>query len=340
LLATFARFAQERRLSLRDPKIAEAFTGVASEKLAEALANDALLYGQRTQNMFEALIVSLGQYKLLKKEDVGVVHPVGHFTAPDFRVILRDGEQWFIEVKNVHDADPGRQRFRIRAQDFAKLQNYASAMNCPLKFALYWSRWRIWTLIDAKDLAVVADEKRGIDMFRAAMLNDLSRLGDRLIGTTPPLKLRFLADVSKPHSISPDGEAVFTIGDVAVFSGDTPITDATERNIAWIFMHFGDWECSEPRAILNGNELEAIEFEWLPREPANDGQNFEKIGFLSSMFSRRYATQTLGNVGVIQTQADLKPGWLTPLVAAEVPRTKLPLWRFVIQPNRQANAVG
>jgi hypothetical protein len=339
LLATFARFAQEKRLSLRDPKVAETFTGVAKEKLAEALANDALLYGQRTQNMFEALIVSLGQYKVLKTEDLGVVHPIGDFTAPDFRVILRDGEQWLIEVKNVHDVDPARQRFRIREQDFAKLKNYASAMNCPLKFALYWSLWRMWTLIDAEDLAAVVDEKRGIDMYKAAMLNNLSRLGDRFIGTIPPLKLRFIADVSKPHSISPDGEVVFTIGEVTVFSGDTPITETTEREIAWIFMNFGDWECSEPRAISNDNELEAVEFEWLPKEPANEGQHFEMIGSLSSMFSRHYASQTLGDEGVIQTQADLKPGWFAPLVATEEPRTKLPLWRFVIQPNRQAIAV-
>ena len=113
LLATFARFAKEQRMSLRDPKSAEAFTGVAKERLAQALANDALLYGQRTQNMFEALIVSLGQYKLLKTEDTGLVHPIGMFTAPDFRVILDDRSQWLIEVKNVHDADPTRQRFRI-----------------------------------------------------------------------------------------------------------------------------------------------------------------------------------------------------------------------------------
>ena len=322
-------------MSLRDPKMAEAFTGVAKETLAEALANDALLYGQRTQNMFEALVVSLGQYTLLKTEDVGVVHPAGAFTAPDFRIILRDGSQWLIEVKNVHDTDPGRQRFRIRAADLFKLQNYASAMNYPLKFALYWSRWRVWTLIDASDL-VPADDKLGIDMFKAAPLNDLSQLGDRLIGTTPPLKLRFIADTSKPHSISPDGEAAFTIGEVAVLSGTTEITDTTERNIAWIFMQFGDWVCSEPKAVLNDSELQAIEFEWSPEQQANEGENFEMIGALSSMFSRYYATQTLGDEGVIQTQAELKPDWLAPLVATEEPSTKLPLWRFVMQPNRKS----
>ncbi|MGA2290570.1 MAG: hypothetical protein ABSG20_19205, partial [Bradyrhizobium sp.] len=64
-------------MSLRDPKFAEAFTGIAKERLAEALGNDILLHGQRTENMFEALVVSLGHYKLLKREDIGTVHPEG-----------------------------------------------------------------------------------------------------------------------------------------------------------------------------------------------------------------------------------------------------------------------
>jgi hypothetical protein len=43
--------------------------------------------------MFEALVVSLGQYKLLAKEDTGRVHPEGRFTAPDFRIVLENGTQ-------------------------------------------------------------------------------------------------------------------------------------------------------------------------------------------------------------------------------------------------------
>ncbi|MGY4508194.1 hypothetical protein [Bradyrhizobium sp. USDA 3650] len=290
LLATVARFGREQRMSLRDPKFAETFTGAATAKLAEALDNDILLHGQRTENMFEALVVSLGYYKLLKREDIGVVPPGGMYTAPDFRVHLHDGAQWLIEVKNVYDADPGRQRFRIRQQDFDHLKNYALAINCPLKFALYWARWRVWTLVDADDLALI-EGKLTIDMFKASPLNEMARLGDRMIGTKPPLKLRLFADESKPRSISEEGEASLTVSHAALFCGDIEITDPVERNIAWIFMEFGDWECGEPQADMNGSALRAIQFEWTPRERANERGNFEIIGTLSSMFSRYYATQ-------------------------------------------------
>lgn len=86
-----------------------------------ALQNEALQHGQRTQNMFEALIVSLGAYKLLKTEDTGIVHREGSFTAPDFRLVLDDGFQWLIDVKNVFLADPQMQRLVLRKVDVENL---------------------------------------------------------------------------------------------------------------------------------------------------------------------------------------------------------------------------
>jgi hypothetical protein len=333
LLATSARFGREQRISLRDPKFAETFTGIVTERLAEALGNDILLHGQRTENMFKALVVSLGHYKLLKREDIGVVHPEGMYTAPDFRVHLHDGAQWLIEVKNVYDADPGRQRFRIRQQDLDHLNDYAVAMNCPLKFALYWARWRVWTLIDADDLAFI-EGKFAIDMFKASPLNEMGRLGDRMIGTKSPLKLRLFADKSKPRFVSADGEASLTVSHAAVFCGEIEITDQVERNIAWILMEFGDWDCGEPQVAMSDNEVRAIEFQWTPRERPNEREGFEMIGTLSSMFSRYYATQTLAEGRVVQTEAELTPDWFAPLVANDQRNGALPLWRFVLQANR------
>jgi hypothetical protein len=333
LLATFARVGREQRISLRDPKFAETFTGVAKERLAEALNNDILLHGQRTQNMFEALVVSLGHYKLLKTEDTGTVHPEGMYTAPDFRVLLHEGAKWLIDVKNVYDADPSRQRFQIRQQDFDRLKRYASAMDCPLKFALYWARWRVWTLIDANDL-VLAEGKLTTNMFEAVRVNEMGRLGDRMIGTKPPLKLRLFADKSKPRSVSPEGEVNLTISHAATLSGDTEIADPVERDIAWIFMQFGDWESAGPEALMTGSDPDAIEFVWTPHERANEPEEFEMVGTLSSMFSRYYATQTLEDEGVVQTEARLTPGWFAPLVAHDQRSGMLPLWRFILQANR------
>ena len=332
LLSLFGRFGREQRISLRDSRAIELFIESVKASVAEALSNDALLHGQRTQNMFEALVVSLGRYKLLKMEDTGRVHPLGSYTAPDFRVVLRDGAQWLIEVKNVYESDPLHQRLRLRKADVEKLTAYAAAVGCPLKLALYWARWRIWTLVDIAALESEG-EKFSIDMMKAMQLSELAQLGDRTIGTTPPLRLRLLADPSKPRTVAPDGEAMFTIGDAKIFCGDEEIVDPLEQRIAWIFMQYGDWQCSEPEARLSGETLEAIEFVWTPRERANEGERFEMIGTLSAMFSRYYAERTLQQDGIIQTEAELIPDWFVPLIDGGHKKRALPLWIFELQPN-------
>jgi hypothetical protein len=77
LLALLGRFTRERNISLRDPQSLEAFLAAAKEDLGSAVNIDTLMQGQRVENMFAALIVSLGQYKLLNREDNGDTHPAG-----------------------------------------------------------------------------------------------------------------------------------------------------------------------------------------------------------------------------------------------------------------------
>lgn len=337
VLSLFGRFSREQKISLHDPQASELFLASMRTSVEDALQNEALQHGQRAQNMFEALIVSLGAYKLLKMEDMGTVHPEGAFTAPDFRLVLNDGTQWLIDVKNVFHADPKTQRLVLRKVDVEKLTAYAEVTGCPLKIAIYWARWRMWSLIDADDLAPINDKKLSIDMLPSLQLSQLGRVGDRLIGTTPPLTLRLIADKTKERSIAPDGEVTYTIAAAKMLCDGDEIIDPVERNLAFTFMQYGDWETSDPIAILDSDGLpEAVEFEWTPRELNNPGENFETIGTLSSMFSRYYAERTIGADGITQTEADLVPNWFRPLLDTSYKSDALPLWRFAVQPARKA----
>ena len=71
LLAEFAKFGAENRISLRDPQAIELFTTDARKAINGALSDNSLLHGQRTQAMFEALLLSLNDHFLLKVEDTG-----------------------------------------------------------------------------------------------------------------------------------------------------------------------------------------------------------------------------------------------------------------------------
>lgn len=333
VLDAFARFGREQKLSLRDPKSIDAFTDSVHASLTTAIESDAWLHGQRTQKMFEALLVSLGQCALLKTEDSGLVHPQGKYIAPDFRVVLKDGTQWLIEVKNVYDADPSRQRFRCQDGYLQKLQDYSSLTGCPLKIALYWARWSIWTLIDPSDLQL-RDGKQTIDMFRAAQINEFGHLGDRTVGTEPPLKLRLFADPSKARSIETNGEARLTVLRAGLFSADRELTDPLDQEIAWMFMQYGEWVCSTPKAVFADGELQGIDYVFEPSERPNRRQRFEIVGTLSRVFSQYYASKTLNDAGVVHTEAPLVPDWFAPLTSDGHLGRELPLWLFTQMPNR------
>ncbi|NTI32875.1 hypothetical protein [Rhizobium rhizogenes] len=331
VLSLFGRFSREQGISLRDPRAGELFLDSVRTSVEDALQNDALQHGQRTQNMFEALIVSLGEYKLLKTEDTGVVHPKGLYTAPDFRLVLKDGTQWLIDVKNVYLADPFQQRLVLRKADVGKLTAYAEATGCPLKITVYWARWRIWSLFDATQLAPINDRKLSIDMLPSTQVSQLGKVGDRIVGIKPPLTLRLIADTTKERSITPGGEVRYTIDTAKMFCAGNEIVSPVEQSLASTFMQYGDWEISGPIPILDSDGLlEALEFKWTPQERSNPGEEFEMIGKLSSMFSRYYAEQTIGLDGLTQTEADPVPSWFKPLLDVDHKSDALRLWRFQI----------
>ena len=339
LFAEFAKFGAQERISLRDPHAASAFINHVKDAVGRALADPSLIHGQRAEAMFEAMLVSLGDYSLLKPEDVGRIYPDDRFCAPDFRVVLGDGTQWLIEVKNVYIDDPAlvQQERRLMTRAYReKLEAYAAATGGELKLAVFWAKWAIWTLVSPEKL-VDANGDLTLNMQRAEMANELSKLGDRTIGTRPPLRFRLLADPEKTSPVAPDGTVNITIGGAKVYCGEDEILDPIEQEIAWIFMQYGEWEESGPEAEIEGDALKSIEFRWEPVQRGNEG--FEIVGTLSRIFARYYAEMTVNDREVVQVRAPLRPGWFAPLVSPDYESKTLPLWRFILQPN-YANDTG
>jgi len=58
-----------------------------------------------------------------------------------------DGNQFLVEVKNYHSKDPAKP-YEFKKSYLDKIIAYAEKMNVRLKFAIYWSRWNIWTMVD------------------------------------------------------------------------------------------------------------------------------------------------------------------------------------------------
>src|SRR5215831_1716986 len=94
--------------------------------------------------MFEGVVIALGQVQMIKEEDAGGWYDGDKLTVPDYRIILRDGTQFLVEVKN-HNAGPFEISFK---KEYVNgLRRYGGLTGSPVKLAVYWVRWRTWTLV-------------------------------------------------------------------------------------------------------------------------------------------------------------------------------------------------
>lgn len=333
LLASLAAFAQREGIALNDRTLIDRFMADARPRLETALSDATLIHGSRTERLFEATVVTLGRYRMLKTEDIGRVHGAAKARAPDFRVVLDDGEQWLVEVKNVRRSKPFKQRTSMSAAYLNSLQSYADMVGTPLKLAIFWSLWNIWTVISPERFRR-PDGGLRVTMQDAVMANEFGRLGEVIIMTRPPLRLVLDADRKMPRTLSPEGLAEFMIGAARMYSGDMELTDPRDRRLAQVLFLFGDWTVDEPIARMDGGEIGGVEFVAQPEEPSDQG--FDGIGWASRIFSRYYAAQTVDGDQVIQLHGEAVPEWFAPLGNWDFKNSRLPLWLGHVEPNGEA----
>ena len=231
LLAKFGKFGLERKLALTEAETRAAFGLYVAEAVDHALADPALLNGQRAEAMFEAMLTSLGDFRLVKPEDDGRIASNEPLRVPDVRIVLTSGVQRLVEVENIYIADPSRQRRKVMTREYRQqLKAYSSETAADLKLAIFWARWSIWTLVARERLADASGDVV-VDM-AAAQANELDAIGDRAIGTRPPLRLWMSMDPDRTRSIGEDSQVMVVIGRVAIYCGQDEITDPTEQQIA------------------------------------------------------------------------------------------------------------
>lgn len=331
LVNAFAEFGCEEKVSLRDPATAtDGFVERTRESVRRSLSNEALLHGLRTQSMFEALLVSLGAVELLKQEDAGEIYAFDEtLEVPDFRLVLRDGSQLLVEVKNFYQTNNARKSFEVDEEYLEGLIRYSTTMRCDLFFAIYWVKWNVWTLVPP-DVFQFQGNKRSLDLLDAMKANHMASLGDYAIGTRFPLSFVMYADTTKPRSIGPDQTGTFTVANVEVYCAGHRITDLVEMGIATYLMFYGKWEY-EAELKLAANEIEAVEHRWVPDEDHQQG--FEIVGSLSELFSTFYRFRTQEEGELTRLRLDVTPGFLGQLIPEDHKGHNLPLWRFRLQPS-------
>jgi len=187
------------------------------------------------------MVANLGGAQLLKQEDTGDCYYEGDdICPPDFRIVTTSGDVMLVETKN-HFSKKALSPFRIRCSDLEKLERYAKQVGTPLRIAIYWAPWNLWTLNNPTRFARSGYHVQ-LEFRQATMQSEMAVLGDFVIGTRYPLVLRLITATDKPRSVSAEGVVTMTFKSFEITCADTLIEDKTEQNIALYLMMHGKWE--------------------------------------------------------------------------------------------------
>lgn len=157
-------------------------------------------------------------------------------------------------------------------------------------------------------------------------------LGDIMLAAIPPLNLRIVADSSKPRLVDAAGKVRFTVGEFQIYCGDKQVIDERERNYAFYFMLYSDWDVKPEKAVTEGNQLVAFAFNAEPVEPAED-QGFQMLGSISGMISRQFNLLTSHEGTVERLSPTIDSNALGIVVPEDYESDVLPLWRFTLHPK-------
>jgi hypothetical protein len=328
----FAAMAREHGYELEDPTSIDDFVARIRASFDTSKNCPVTVFGKRVEALFAYVVGALGAVSLLKQEDSGDVYFTGEEIAPpDYRLTLKSGEQFLVEVKNCHHHQPKKKIAIIKKTDLKKRQRYAELNKVSLKIAIFFSAWNKWALVTPDNL-----EERGnscvIDFVTAIAKSEMATIGDCMIATTPDLEILLETNENEAQKVSEDGSAAFVTRNISISCAGKVIERDIEKNIAFYLMRFGDWVESENEAIMRDGRLVGLRFRYSPEEPV-ESQHFQFIGTMSSMVSTgfREITAKEGKVLTISLKSD--PTLFKVLIPENYQGEKLPLWRFTLQPN-------
>ncbi|MGC4002795.1 MAG: hypothetical protein QM811_06545 [Pirellulales bacterium] len=264
LLHALDKYARAKGLPLVADNIEEPFLAHVKDQINRHRNHKARLYGLRTESMFAHVAAAMGECFLITEEDSGNLFTENEYIRrPDFRIVTKKREQFLVEVKNFHAKQPFSS-YQFDEQYIQTLKDYASICSIPLKFAIYWSRWNLWTLTSLECLKRV---KGGFElaMKAAVMENEMYLLGDCMYGCTPPLSLRLFADTDYPRTCDDDGKCELRIANAGIYVENKEVIDDYEKKLAWYFLLHGDWD-SIHQAEVNNGQLDYVEFYAEPKE--------------------------------------------------------------------------
>ena len=233
------------------------------------------------------LVNALGRFKYIKQEDQGNWLTRDQCAQPpDYLVGDNLGRRLAVEVKNCHKVTGN---FSLRADIISQLEAYADIVGHRLKFAIFWSRWREWTLVDPSFFKQSASspDRKTIAFGDAVIVNEMNALGDVGLYTKPPLCVRakFTRLQSKKGPID-EFSFMARIDAIKITAAGRVLDRALDRRICLHLMFYGSWPSHDWTVQnIDGDEYFVLESSPPPGPPSCSIPGYASIGNLSRHFS-------------------------------------------------------
>lgn len=195
LVSLFAGSPRHQKIAGYSDDAIASFGEDVVKQLGDVVSSETRVAGVRAEWIFRSVVTGLGAVQLIKDEDKGDTFYSGdELACPDFRIVLRDGQQMLVDVKRVEVKGNPNASFKLSDRRVQALRRYATLTHARLYFALFWEDMGFWTLnsLDAMEPGSTGERQWSILFVRAFATNEMAILGDRHIATAAPLSL--------PHS--------------------------------------------------------------------------------------------------------------------------------------------
>ncbi|WP_154721681.1 hypothetical protein [Ciceribacter sp. T2.26MG-112.2] len=310
------------------------FLKTVSESLKASQTNPTLLHGKRAEALFAHVAGAMGRCQMIKQEDSGDIFvSEGDFEVPDYRVFLKDGRYYLVEVKNFH-MKTFKAEFTVPKKTIRGLEAYAQLNNIPLRFAIYFSKPNVWVLL-AKEAFRQKKRHYVVNFTEAIARNEMAILGDRMIATLPDLRFVILGRPDECSIPADNGDVYFTTRAIHFYCRDQEVTDNQGKRIIFYLMRYGNWPVSEATPLISDSKVVGLRWVFSPENPVED-QPFQVVGNLSAMISNSYRELTVGDNTVKALDVKQDPKFFALDIPEDYKEPSLPLWQFILQPNYSA----
>jgi hypothetical protein len=146
LLKSLDQFARSKGLSISDTAAHDELLDTIRSSLQEHVNHKSRLHGFRAESMFAHVAAAMGFCQFISEEDSGAFFDIsGELQRPDYRIVTLESERMLVEVKNFYQNRPTKP-LSMKGEYLRSLKRYAAINSIPLRLAIYWARWGMWTL--------------------------------------------------------------------------------------------------------------------------------------------------------------------------------------------------